>query len=102
MKIYYYHKILHILKFQKIMKSKWQKINYHPTWQALFRERGGTCRGTQAPSPFLPKKRHLTPPGGGCKGYQVPAKSPTEQSLALDETTQGKKKPSEGPGDQNQ
>jgi hypothetical protein len=32
------------LKFQK--RSGKKKINYHPTWQAFFREWGGTCRGT--------------------------------------------------------
>jgi pterin-4a-carbinolamine dehydratase len=34
-----------ILKFQTIIKNKWQKINYHPTWQAfppLFCQKTGT------------------------------------------------------------
>jgi hypothetical protein len=37
------------LKFQKIIKNKWKNINYHHTWQAFFREWGGT-------SPFFPQK----------------------------------------------
>jgi hypothetical protein len=33
-------------------KNKWQKINYDPTWQAFFREWGGT----RVLPLFLPKK----------------------------------------------
>jgi hypothetical protein len=61
---------------------KFQKINYHPTWQAFFREWGGT----QVPPPFFPKNRHLLGGAGRVRGvppsrYQVPAKSTDEQSL---------------------
>jgi hypothetical protein len=70
----------------KISKNKWQKINYHPTWQAFFREWGGTCRGTQVPLLFFPKNWHLLGGAGRVRGvppsrYQVPAKSTDERSL---------------------
>jgi hypothetical protein len=43
-----------ILKFQNIMKNKWQKVNHHS--------------GTQVLPAFLPKDPHPAPPGG-CGRY---------------------------------
>jgi hypothetical protein len=51
------------LKFQKIIKNKWQKINYHPTWQAFFGEWGGT-------SPWVGARGTPQKVPGTCKMYQ--------------------------------
>jgi hypothetical protein len=66
------------LKFQKIIKRKWEKINYHPTWQALFMERGGT----QVPPLFFQNngtQSHLV----GAARTRYLAKGITKQYLLL-------------------